>query len=173
MTTYSEVGDLLTGNVPMPDYLSPEKYVQDAANEIDSKIGFLYQTPIDVSTNSDVPRPARLLLQRINNFLASGRLLMAAASGGEDDRVHAYGFYLVQQATLALDALALGDPMLEGAVPIDTGEAAAITSIIVNNLDPESNVEAFYDRVMNPSYFYGGWEAEQYVVPVHGLGVIR
>ncbi|HWI68184.1 MAG TPA: hypothetical protein VNS88_07365, partial [Nitrospiraceae bacterium] len=71
---YSEVTDLLTGNVPTPAYLSPQKYVDDAADEIDSKIGFVYETPIDVtySSSNPVTRPVRLLLKRINNFLASG-----------------------------------------------------------------------------------------------------
>jgi len=174
MATYSEVEDLLTGNIPMPDYVNKDKYVQDAADEIDSKIGFVYVTPVDISETSDVPRPARLLLKRINNFLASGRLIMAVAAGGEDDRLHAYGWSLVQDATAALNSIASGEIYLKGADPVNVGEDAIITSIIVDNLDPESNVEAFYNRVMNPTYFYspGGLEAES-GVPVHGLGVIR
>jgi hypothetical protein len=39
---YSAVTDLLTGDLPLPSYVSPVKFVDDAADEIDSKIGFLY-----------------------------------------------------------------------------------------------------------------------------------
>jgi hypothetical protein len=171
MATYSEVGDLLNGNIPLPDYVDKQKFVQDAADEIDSKIGFIYVTPIDISDSSDVPRPARLLLKRINNFLATGRLLMAVDAGGEDDRLHAYGWSLVQEATVALSQIASGEIYLKGADPVNVGEDAIITSIIVNNLDVESNVEAFYDRVMNPAYFFGYSEAES--INTHGLGVVR
>lgn len=169
---YSAVGDLLTGNVPTPAALSPSKYVDDAADEIDSKIGFLYQTPIDVSEVSAVPRPARLLLKRINNFLASGRLLMAAASAQEDSQVHAYGWSLVKEGTAALDQIASGAILIEGAVKLDTGDDAAVTGIIVDNIDSESNVEAYYDRIANPFYLYGYSEAER-SAPISGIGVVR
>lgn len=152
---YSASTDLLNGNIPIPQYLDKEKFVTDAADEIDSKIGFLYQTPIDVATNSAVSRPARLLLKRINNHLATGRLLLAADAGGENDQVHAYGLFLIQEANAALDAIAAGEPVIEGAVKIDNGAGTVVSSVIVENLDPESHVEAFYDRVMNPAYSFG------------------
>lgn len=155
MTTYCAVGDLLTGNIPLATYTDPTKYVQDAADEIDSKIGFVYETPIDIVDPTPVPRPARLLLKRLNTFLATGRLLMAADAGGENDRLHAYGYSLVQEATVALDQIASGQIIIEGAVPINTGDDTQVTTIIVNNLDSESNVEAFYNRVANPAYLYG------------------
>lgn len=153
---YSSSNDLLNGNIPLPGYLDKEKFVTDAADEIDSKIGHLYETPVDVSETSTVPRWTRLLLKRINNHLASGRLLMAADAGGEDDRVHAYALFLIQEATAALDQIASGEIKLTG-VPGPGGQSSeAITSIILNNLDEESNVEAFYDRILNPNYFFGG-----------------
>lgn len=150
---YSEVNDLLTGNVPTPAYLSPQKYVDDAADEIDSKIGFIYQTPVDVS-GSQVVRPAVLLLKRINNFLASGRLLMAVDAGGEDTQLHAYGLSLVKDATAALDQIASGAIALDGAPKIDTTEDARVTSPLIFNEDAESNVSAFYDRLANPNFTY-------------------
>jgi hypothetical protein len=162
---YSATTDLLNGNIPLPSYVNTQKYVDDAADEIDSKIGFIYQTPIDVTTNSLVPRPARLLLKRINNFLATGRILMAVDAGGEEVQVHAYAASLIRDANAALDMIVSGDVIIEGAVRLDTGDAAQVTAIIVNNLDPESNVEAFYDRIANPSYVYpyGGSAGESLV----------
>lgn len=152
---YSEITDLLTGNVPTPAYLSPQKYVDDAADEIDSKIGFVYETPIDVTDSSSNPvsRPVRLLLKRINNFLASGRLLLAVDAGAETDRVHAYGLYLVKEAEESLCAISDGKVNLEGAELLPTDQAR-VTAPLIQNVDSESNVEAFYDRIANPNYLY-------------------
>lgn len=171
MVAYSTTSDLLTGNIPVPAAFSPQKFVDDAADEIDSKIGFLYVTPVDVTQTSTVTRPARLLLKRINNFLATGRLLLAAAAGQEDTQLHAYGLSLIQEANTALNQIASGQIPIEGGTLVDTGDEAAFTGIIIDNLDPESSVEAFYDRIANPNYSYGNqdWEG----APVHGLGVVR
>jgi hypothetical protein len=155
MAAYSAPGDLLLGGIPLPSYLDSEKIVQDAADEIDSKIGYVYTTPIDVSATSDLTRPAKLLLKRINNFLATGRLILQVASPEEDRNLHAYGWSLVKEATAALDAIASGEITLEGA-PLEEGAASTPASSVplISNLDSESNVEAFYDRMANPNYAF-------------------
>lgn len=157
---YSAVGDLLTGNIPLPGYISAQKFVDDAGDEIDSKIGFIYKTPVDVSDTeaNKTSRPARLLLKRISNFLASGRLLMAVDAGGENDQVHAYALKLVSDATAALDMIVSGKVVLDGAEQEDT-DAIQPTTPLINNLDAESNVEAFYDRIANPNF------------PIFGFGI--
>jgi len=152
---YSETTDLLTGNVPTPAYLDPQRYVNDAADEIDSKIGFVYETPIDITDSSSNPvsRPVRLLLKRINNFLASGRLLLAVDAGAETDRVHSYGLYLIQEATASLDLIAQGKVDLDGAELLPADQAS-VTAPLLYNEDSESNVESFYNRIANPAYVY-------------------
>lgn len=168
---YSETTDLLTGNVPTPAYLSPQKYVDDAADEIDSKIGFTYETPIDVTDSSSNPvsRPVRLLLKRINNFLASGRLLLAVDAGAETDRVHAYGLYLVKEAEESLYAICEGKVNLEGAELLPTDQAR-VTAPLIKNVDEESNVESFYDRISNPNYVYFPYPCRP---PANSDGLIR
>lgn len=155
---YSEVTDLLTGNIPIASYVDPQKFVNDAGDEIDSKIGFIYKTPVDVRevAENKTSRPARLLLKRISNHLASGRLLMALDAGGEDDRVHAYALKLVSDATMALDAIASGKVVLDGAEQEDT-ENIKPTTPLIGNLDAESNVEAFYNRIANPNFPLSGF----------------
>lgn len=160
---YSTVADLLTGNIPTPAYMSPEKYVADAADEIDSVIGFVYKTPVEMA-DVDATRPARLLLKRINNFLASGRILMAAASAQEDNQVHAYAARLIREATDSLKLIASGQILLEGAEALPQSDSPKMAPLIAN-VDPESNVEAFYDRVANPSYLsYNNGEVERGLV---------
>lgn len=146
--------DLMLGNIPLPNYISATKYVSDAADEIDSRIGFVYQTPVDLDQNDPTTRPARLLLKRINAHLATGRLILALDAGGEDDRLHAYGYSLVQESIEALASIAEGKISLEGALPVED-DSPRVSTVIVNNIDEESNVEAFYDRVASPTYGYG------------------
>jgi len=152
VATYSLVADLLTGNIPTPAGLDPQKFVQDAADEIDSKIGFAYETPVNTNT---APRPVVLLLKRINNFLATGRLILAVATPGEDTTLNAYGKRLIDEATAALDSIVSGDLILPDIPPLDPTSPPYAGPIIINK-DPESNVEAFYDRIANPNYIY--WE---------------
>lgn len=158
---YSAEEDLLLGNIPLPSYASAEKFINDAADEIDSVLGFLYVTPIDMSDGGTVLKPARLLVKRISNWLATGRLVLAVAAGGEQRELHAYGADLVKQATILLEKLGAREIILEGADPVDNDIATFVGPQIYNK-DPESNVEAFYDRVTDPRYnafgYYGDAE---------------
>jgi hypothetical protein len=153
---YCTTADVSTGNIPLPTYIDKQKFVDDAADEIDSKIGFVYQTPLDItdSPSNLLVRPARLLLKRLNANLATGRLILALDAAGEDDKLHAYGWSLVREVTAALNNIADGDIALDGAPLVDPTANSAKAAMIFN-VDPESNVEAFYDRIANPSYFYG------------------
>jgi hypothetical protein len=150
---YCSTSDLLIGDIPTPDYVNVQKFVDDAADEIDSKIGFVYETRVDMTEGGHTSRPARLLLKRINAFLASGRLLMSVDTGGEDTQVHAYALKLVNDATEALSLIANGQITLEGAEKIASGSTTDHVPIIYNK-DTESNVDAFYDRIANPDYVF-------------------
>lgn len=147
---YCTVQDLLIGDIPTGGQLDPLKYVNDAADEIDSKIGFQYETPVDVAS---VPRPVVLLLKRLNAHLASGRLILAATISAEDERLNAYGQNLVDSVELTLVAIATGEQLLPGA-PINEETAnpqdhsvSSNAFALIANLDRESHVEAFYNRV--------------------------
>lgn len=152
MATYSLVGDMLLGDIPSPR--DADKWVQDAADEIDTKLGFRYVTPIVVDETVAANRITTLLLKRINNHLASGRLVCAKAASGSQQEVHQYGMSLIREALLALDALASGEMTLPGATFLaadDVGQSGPI----INNLDAESNVESFYSMVSTRSPYMG------------------
>jgi hypothetical protein len=127
--------------------------VQDAADEIDSKIGFVYTTPIPVDEAAATPRPVKLLLKRINAHLASGRLILAATVAAEDEQLNAYGARLVADAELAIAQIASGQITLDG-VPAGNQNLPPKPSPLLLNGDTESMVDAFYDRVVNPNYLY-------------------
>lgn len=150
---YSATTDLLTGDIPLPAYLSAQKFVDDASDEIDSRLGFIYQTPIDVDAPTTVTRPVILLLKRINNWLASGRLLLAAAASQEDSQLHAYAYSLVKDAQAGLDAIVSGEIILEGAASaVGDGVATIVNAPLISNGDAESMVDAFYQRLTNPAF---------------------
>lgn len=155
--SYCTETDLLIGDLPTSAALSPAKYVSDAADEIDSKIGFVYTTPIIVDPNDPnvVSRPVRLLLKRINAHLASGRMILAATIPAEDERLNAYGATLVAESELAIAQIADGTIPLEGVPTEPTTAPKKTTSPLLANVDAESNVEAFYDRIGNPNYSFG------------------
>lgn len=171
MVAYCETTDLLLGQIPTPAGLDLSKIVQDATDEIDSRIGMLYATPVDLGS-VEIPRPVKLLLKRLNVFIASGRLIMAVTSNTEDDRLHAYGLSLVNDALDALKEIAAGKLILDGVPPIEGTEPVVSVPLIFNE-DPESSVEAFYNRIANPSYVYGFQISQAYGSSDSENGIIR
>lgn len=152
MATYSEVGDLLLGDLPNPR--DAEKWVQDATDEINSKLGLRYVVPIVVDQTVPANLVTVLLLKRINNHLASGRLLCAKAASASQQEVNQYGMSLLREAISALNSLVAGEMTLPGATFIDA-EDVGQSGPIISNLDAQSNVEAFYGMVTTPASYPG------------------
>lgn len=152
MATYSEVGDLLLGDIPNPR--DAEKWVQDASDEIDSKLGTRYVTPIVVDESIAANRVTPLLLKRIANHFASGRLVCAKAASASQQEVHQYGMSLIRAANDALNQLVAGEMTLPGAGFLDTADVGQ-SGPIISNLDAASNVESFYGMVTAPRTYPG------------------
>lgn len=154
--SYCETTDLLVGDIPLPKGLRPQQYVDSAANEIDMNIGFIYETPVNIAEDSPVVRPARLLLRETCVKLASGRLILAMSTVAQRTELHAYGKRLVDEALAVLARIAAGEIILTGATPVPSDESDTnFTGPQIHNVDSESNVEAFYDRIANPRYVFG------------------
>jgi len=152
-TTYSLVADMLVGTVPAPSEEVGQMYVEDAANEIDIALGLRYVTPIVV----DESIPANLItvkwLQRINNFIATARWLMAAQAGAEAEQVNAYAAQLLKEAQAALLKVTNGDIVLPGAPFIDATDVG-IQGPLIGQQDIASNVDSFYTFVQRAPYLY-------------------
>lgn len=147
--TYADSVDLLTGSIPVPAYVDKAQALKDASDEVDSYLASAYVTPIVLAPapaeGPDEFRQTRLILKRITAQLASGRIITAAAAGGEDTDVHAYGRMLMNDALTALRKLATGEPALPGAVPVERTEEQKNLPIVTNG-DPYSLVDAFYEK---------------------------
>lgn len=151
---YCSPTDLMIGNIPLPQYMDANQLINDAADEIDSKIGWRYETPLDNSETGPLSRPARLMLKRINAALATGRIILAVASPEEKNNLHSYGWSLIREANGAINVIADGTVVLEGAT-LNPVVVEPVAAPLIDNLDAESQVEAFYDRIANPDYSYG------------------
>lgn len=140
---YSIVTDLLVGDVQYGSMIDPQKFVNDAAREIDSRIGMLYVLPLPLQT---MPSFVTDLLALINNRVASGRLLMAAASASQSRELNAYGKSLVDDGYADLLKILNGEILLDGAVRRADGNQALGPAVV--NSDAVSAVDAF------ESFFY-------------------
>lgn len=138
---YSSKDDLLLGDIPLPPRFGDgTKFVQMATDEIDSQIGHIYVTPIDLE-DLPVNRPARLLLKKINNFIASGRMILDMSLAGEDSELQAYGRSLLREGLDLLNKISTGKIELP-AIKIEGGTVN--DGPMIFNEDPESLVEGFY-----------------------------
>jgi hypothetical protein len=159
---YSTVADLLLGDIVLNPALNKQKAVDDAAEEMDSKLGWLYALPLaPVGTDpvtatswEALPDHQVLLLKHINNKLASGRLVMALAMPGEQSSLHAYGWNLVKEATAELLLLANGSVLLEAIPLTDTIITSATLAPATINYDSESLLAGFENTVLRGTPWY-------------------
>lgn len=152
---YSSVDDLMLGDLLVSSHIDKGKFVTEAAEEIDSKIGFIYRLPL-VATGTpppaSLPLHQQLLLKGINNKLASGRLIMTLDIAGEGTALHAYGLRLVTEATQELMLIANGTVDLSAVrLPDNTvSDGFATRSPSIINVDATSAFEDFYDWAKTP-----------------------
>jgi hypothetical protein len=143
---YITASALLLGDIQISPTVDRELYVAEAADEIDSAIGHLYETPVNVLETGPVLRHSRLLLKRINMLIATGRLVLAL-NIGDTDKLHAYGAKMLTEGLTLLQRITDGQVALDGA-PRPVGDEDAAPGATIVNYDELSAVDAFYDRVM-------------------------
>lgn len=147
---YCLESDLLVKDTLLPPGETLQVWVDRAAEEMDSYLGYRYEIPI-------VPSPIftvlyqheTLVLKMINAKLASGRYYLAASSNDEDDRLHAYGASLVREAIMELTSIRDGTVDLVSAAQVQsTGadESRKVPGVI--NHDSESLVLGWENTVM-------------------------
>lgn len=147
VTSYCGVDDLRRGDIPLPAYMGDGgKYVDAAAEEIDSQVGHLYQTPILIPPTPQ-NRPSILFLKKINWLIASGRLLLDMAAASENQNQHAYGMGMLKEGLALLNQLAADEVQLLGAIRLDAdSEQKDYNGPAIFNEDEASLVQGFYDR---------------------------
>ncbi len=151
---YCEPDTLLLGGIPA-DESELVKFVNDAADEIDSTLGAVFETPVTYRADGlPLDRPALLTLTRINRYLATGRFILARAASGEEDNVHNYGARLIRESLDALRDIVRGNVNFN-ARRLHDPEAERKGPRIAN-AEARSNVDTFYGAQTGPdNMMYG------------------
>lgn len=150
---YSVPADLLLDDTIYS--VDVQKFIDLAAEEIDVRLGELYQLPLaPIPPALTLPVRDLTLLKIINNKLATGQIILAAATPGEDNNLHAYGRWLVNDAwatlmLIANDELKLSAIRLEGLTEEDTSRLPATV-----NHDEESLLLGFENTVLRGEGWY-------------------
>lgn len=147
---YSTVADLELGQIPLPDYVDIERKLQNVTDEIDSYIGQVYKTPVDISQSGTITRPGKLILKRISNSLLTGRLLLELSVTNEDTSINALGRRHIEEAQEAIAAIMSGELLLHGADKLFQDPARRPSGPFTTNVDSSSQVESFY-KYFTPS----------------------
>jgi phage gp36-like protein len=142
---YCTAVDLVTGDMLPPRGITVDKIIADASLEIDSVLGQRYVTPIVFSNRPSSIADANKL-RLCCAHLASGRLILASAIGGEDVTLHGYGIYLVNHAMNMLTALVTGKIRLEDAVRLTDEQNQGKKGMLTNNGDAYSTIDDFYNN---------------------------
>lgn len=152
---YAGVSDLLLGDLAVSEQVDRQKFVDLAAEEMDSKLGWVYRLPlappnVDPSATSWMalqPHEAATL-KSINSRLASGRLILSLAVAAEGTQLHALGWHYVSSALEDLMVIANGAIDLT-AVRIGASDSAYRNDApSVSQYDDESLLSAFENTVM-------------------------
>lgn len=161
MDTFSTVDDLILGDLTVGTNVNLTKFVEDATNEIFSKIGHVYVLPLEPAEELGfdlVPEYTEALLKKLNNHLASGRLILALNATSGDDALNRYGEMLVRDALTELEQIRNGVVDLVGAarLPAANPGGDAFNGAAIINADSESAVDVFYSNVMGGGHQYDG-----------------
>lgn len=145
---YSEVADLLLGNIPLPPNDKARRAVERAADEIDGFLGTKFQVPI--RPVGPQQRQVLSLMLTINNWLASGRLIEELTASSQLVEIHAYAQNLIRQALDVINSILRGDILLPGVPPPDGDTTVVETGPIIVNQDAESQTNFYYNSIDNP-----------------------
>lgn len=109
-STYCAEDDLLIPAGMASPTGEKARFVTQASEEMDSKLGYRYVVPIDLSETADpvLPLHQRLLLKDIAIKLASGRYIMSMTVHAPNEAMSAYALYLVREGEMNLMSIANG-----------------------------------------------------------------
>lgn len=148
--TWAVEADLLLGDIPLNN-IDTGSYLDAAEAEINVQVGNYYAIPLPTLVGHQFS-----LMKLIHSRLASGRLIMAQAVGGESEDLHAYGQSLVEFAYERLFAVGTSIA-LTGASPVGVaGESRAPTTIHPDTL-AVSPFETYTQYVHNHGTDFIDW----------------
>lgn len=135
------------GDIQAGSNVNLDAFVQNASDEMDSKLGFLYEVPF---VQAHFAPWVWTLIKQTANKIATGRLLLALNSGGEASAENAYGAGLLKEGLTALQEMVTGSMVLPGATPVASPSSTDGNGPTILVADQFSGVDTFYSNVMDP-----------------------
>lgn len=153
---YCTEADLLVKDVLQAPGSTRQDWVDRAAEEMDSYLGYRYVIPLIAGPQFQQIIPHEvIILKQINAKLASGRYILAQAANEEDDRLHAYGWSLVQDAIGQLLAIKDGRVDLRSVATLSGDQGDESNRLPgVTNEDEESLLLGWENTVMRGVPWY-------------------
>lgn len=142
---YAAVVDLMLGDIAVSASINLDGIITDASNEIDARLGELYVVPLAGLTTHH-----KALIKLICARLATGRLILAVAAGGEDRTLQAYGKSLIDMAYADIDRICARQIVLTGVTESGPSQSSSIPAII--NADAGSAITAFENFAIRGDY---------------------
>lgn len=138
---YASQTDLMLGDILVAPSINLDAVITDASHEIDARVGEVYVVPLTgLSTHHQA------LIKLICARLATGRLILAVAAGGEDRALQAYGKSLVDMAYADIERIVCRHIVLSGVAESGPAMSSNLPGII--NADAASAVTGFENFVM-------------------------
>jgi hypothetical protein len=144
----------LLGDLELASTLSIQTFIDRASVEIDLALGNRYIVPVDTDDYFTT-----MLLKTVNAELAASQIFLSQASGGEDNRVNAYGMLLFNRANERLRDY-LADKLLPGATPRDEESAGSLGPAAIYQEDEESLFANFNRLTQSPGIFSWGYQSD-------------
>jgi len=143
--TEADIRTHLGANVKLPATMSFDTMREAASNELDSKLGVRYVTPIVASVSDPVQQPTAYWLSTVTAMIAAARFMLSTAAPGSQETANNYGVYLLATAEGLIKEVISGQRDLIGIIEVgDTGQKYKGPAII--NEDAYSQVDVYYDN---------------------------
>lgn len=133
--------------VRLPPEIAMSDAISLASDEMDSYLGYRYVVPIPVSNSDPAKAYGTQLLKTICSQLTAGRIIVSVAAGGEKNKTHEYGRYLIDNALKYLCQIKDGELNISFATENTDEMARKQGPMMAPGGDAYSLVDQFYQNI--------------------------
>ena len=138
--------------VRLPPEITLADAISLASDEMDGQLGYRYVVPIPVSASDPAKAYGTQLLKTICSQLTAGRIIVSVAAGGEKNKTHDYGRYLIERSLYTLCEIKDGKLNISFATENTDEQARKQGPMMAPGADAFSLVDQYYQN-MEPQGF--------------------
>lgn len=146
----------IIGNLPVASGITTQDFIDSAEAEMHTYMIGLYNVPIEIKSSvaTTTSGVTTNILQSINQDLAGGRLILALDTTMENEQIHGYAEYLVENAIKKLEDIRNQKMLLIGATLDEdkTDDKARFGIVSSSSPDSSSYFNRDYKEIANPQY---------------------